>query len=580
MKAFKAKCGRWVAMALFGFLVFGAAKDGIAAVKRDDVAVRRALTDELNRSIKELAIAKESKPYFMSYGVTDEREFELSSVAGAIVVDRKDASRDFDVTVRVGSPKLDNSYSGMVGFGQRGRTSAYPFEDDYDAIRRELWLMSDGAYKQALEFFNKKKSALLARAKKAEESILDFAPEPAQTVERPVPSIDLETQRVVLTEWISKLSAQLAEERTVISSSVRANLVLRRERTLTSEGAYRDESHAYVSVVLDAMAQADDGMYVSEEVPFTANSIEGLPSLERLTAHVVGMLERLKLKRQAELPKAGTALVLFESEAANALFASLLSDSLSGAPPPRFSEGDRDDSLASKLGTDVASPLLSVYDDPSVATGPGRSALWGHYFADEEVVLGKKTSLIENGVLKTLLMSRAPRKEIPQSNGHRRNSGVSIGNLFVTGKKPMTRAKLIEFANQLSRKNAKTPTLIYAVRRFAPENLFDMPVIPGIGGAPQLNEFSGDGGVLIADAYRIDGKKEVPVRGLRLDSVTLRSLKDVVAVGDQPTVSNYLCSGTDYCSTIAPSVLLERVDTRPQSGEMPRLPAYARPNEP
>ena len=54
---------------------------------------------------------------------------------------------------------------------------------------------------------------------------------------------------------------------------------------------------------------------------------------------------------------------------------------------------------------------------------------------DDEAVPAERTVLVEHGVVKSLLMSRAPRKEIAKSNGHGRGfSGISAhaGNLFVS----------------------------------------------------------------------------------------------------------------------------------------------------
>ena len=74
--------------------------------------------------------------------------------------------------------------------------------------------------------------------------------------------------------------------------------------------------------------------------------------------------------------------------------------------------------LASKLGQRVAAPILSLVDDPLLAVAPGKAPVFGSYRVDDEGVPAQRVSLIEKGVLKSLLMSRTPRKEIARSNGH------------------------------------------------------------------------------------------------------------------------------------------------------------------
>jgi predicted Zn-dependent protease len=51
-------------------------------------------------------------------------------------------------------------------------------------------------------------------------------------------------------------------------------------------------------------------------------------------------------------------------------------------------------------------------------------------------VPAQRVSLIEEGVLRTLLMSRRPTKDMPRSNGHGRSGfpgreTAQIGNLFI-----------------------------------------------------------------------------------------------------------------------------------------------------
>ena len=60
----------------------------------------------------------------------------------------------------------------------------------------------------------------------------------------------------------------------------------------------------------------------------------------------------------------------------------------------------------------------------------------GHYQVDDQGVPAQRVSLIEEGVLRTFLMSRRPTKELPRSNGHGRSGfpgreTAQIGNLFI-----------------------------------------------------------------------------------------------------------------------------------------------------
>jgi predicted Zn-dependent protease len=54
-------------------------------------------------------------------------------------------------------------------------------------------------------------------------------------------------------------------------------------------------------------------------------------------------------------------------------------------------------------------------------------ALSGAYAYDNEGVKARRLAVVENGILKTFLMSRAPISGVPQSNGHgRRSPGLEV----------------------------------------------------------------------------------------------------------------------------------------------------------
>ena len=83
--------------------------------------------------------------------------------------------------------------------------------------------------------------------------------------------------------------------------------------------------------------------------------------------------------------------------------------------------------------------------------------------------------------------------------------------------------------------------------------------------------------------YRVypDGKEEL-IRGLRLRGLSVRSLKDIVAVSDESYVFHYLNTlapmsmpGTGYVaptSVVAPALLLEDVELERPQEELPKLP--------
>ncbi len=181
-------------------------------------------------------------------------------------------------------------------------------------------------------------------------------------------------------------------------------------------------------------------------MPFTALAPGGLPAAADMEKAVRAMAAELTAMRKAPVAHNGSAVVLFDGLAAGQIVKHLLAEQLTGTPPPRTASAGSDEQgqsseLANKLGLKVASVLLSVADDPLQETGPGRAPLIGAYRADDEGIPAQRVSVIEKGILKTLLMSRTPSQEIAHSNGHARAPRfapphVHIGNLIVTPTAP------------------------------------------------------------------------------------------------------------------------------------------------
>ena len=68
----------------------------------------RVLDEELQRNFDVLKQKGEPAPYFISYEVTETETSVLSASMGALVANNNSSRRYLDVTVRVGSRKLDN----------------------------------------------------------------------------------------------------------------------------------------------------------------------------------------------------------------------------------------------------------------------------------------------------------------------------------------------------------------------------------------------------------------------------------------------------------------------------------------
>jgi predicted Zn-dependent protease len=560
-------------------------------VRINDPAVQKAMQDEMQRSMTELHLGDEPKPYYVAYTISDIDQATVSATFGALTSHFAFRARVLRTDVRVGDPSFDNSNFE----GGSGHVESLPIEDDYAALRHELWLRTDEAYKGALETLARKRSAESGQAKGEEDDdVGDFSKESPARVTPPGAAVGPGVADPgALRDTVARLSALFREYPALNGSRVVGTTAIVRRRMATSEGSWIDDGQRTARIDVVAETQADDGMKLHSFVPFAALTPAGLPPVSEMEKAVRAMADELVARRKAPVAQNGSAAVLFEGPAAGQIIRLLLADQLVGTPAPKTASAGSDErgqssELANKLGQKVASALVAVADDPLQEIGPGKVPLFGAYRADDEGVAAQRVSLIEGGVLKSLLMSRTPRKEITRSNGHARAPRFSgphahVGNLIVSSTHPgLTRKALLgELAKAAKGGGVET----YVVR------LLEDPSMPGSGGDgdEMMSLFSfgmggGRGGpppVRPLVVYRVKDGKEQLVRGLTLEGLLPRSLKEISAVGKDPVVYNFIDAGgggTGIPSAIVtPSLLFSDIDIRRQSGKNRKPPLYPRP---
>jgi TldD protein len=159
-----------------------------------------------------------------------------------------------------------------------------------------------------------------------------------------------------------------------------------------------------------------------------------------------------------------------------------------------------------KLGTQVASPLITVIDDATIPYARGSFSF------DDEGSAGQRTVLVENGILKTYMYDRlSAMKDGCSSTGNGRRESYHT--------KPIVR-----MSNTLIAPGETPPeTIIHGVQR----GLF----VKKMGGG-QVNTVNGDFVFDVAEGYLIEnGAITEPVRGATLTGNGPEVLKKVEKVG-------------------------------------------------
>ncbi|UCG17716.1 MAG: hypothetical protein JSV19_06740 [Phycisphaerales bacterium] len=502
--------------------------------------VLRALVDELERGKAGLKLEDLQRPYFIEYGLVDAAVAWVSADLGAVARRDESRSRRLRTGVRVGSYELDNTNfsGGGYGYGGWGGVSI-PIEDDYNAIRQAIWWATDRQYKEAAETFVKKKAFM--ESKMIEDKPDDFSREPpAVYFEERLP-VAIDT--APLEQLAVALSAIFRDYPDIKNSNVRVEGVLGNKYLVNTEGTRLRTTGSRFSLHVSATVQVDDGMELSDSISLHGEKLADLPAGDELSQRCRKMITQLLATKQAPALESYTGPVLFEAEPATTVFARQFAGRFAGGQRPVGSRTSPDD-FENKLDKRVLARFLDVVDDPTRETIAGTQVL-GHYAYDDQGVKARPVTLVEQGRLKTLLMSRNPSKTFKNSTGHGRGAygpTASTGCLSVTATDGSDAATLTEELLEA----CEDEGLEYGIR---------IAALGSIGGG-----FSRGGGSAPLVMYKVypDGREEL-VRGAEIAQVDLKAFKRVLAAGDTPFVRN--SGGWGGSTTVsAPAMLFEELD--------------------
>jgi hypothetical protein len=510
-----------------------------APLRATDDVVMKAMQDELARSMKSLQIETLQKPYFISYRIQDTTQQVVTANFGAATGADQEHTRRLIVEVRVGDYQLDNSNFSSPFVGQ---ATEIPIEDDYDAIRRQLWLTTDAAYKRALEELSRKKAALQA-AHRADDTPDFSREEPTQTTDdQPATTLDMGQAR----QMVSRLSALAREMPTIQSLTVVLSVQNTRTLYVNSEGTKYTRMEPVVSLLALANAQAPDGMPLLNYEPAYGHSMRDLPAEEELARRIRKMGEDVKRQQAAPTLDLYNGPVLVETVASAQYFSQIFVGKLLGRRRPLTQATQSEASYLDKIGARVLPEFLSVVDDPT-QSGNHQNRLLGGYKVDDDGVRARPTKLVEAGYLKTLLTTRDPVRGLNSSSGNDRG-GPMPSNLIVAADKGLTPQDIKERLIQLLKKRGKE----YGI-------LLDREGFP----------------------YKVyvDGHEQM-VRNAEIPSLNADAYKDVLATGSAPGVYNAVyrtSSGWHLVSCAVPSLLFEDLTVRKPTGEIPALPFAKNP---
>ena len=518
-----------------------------AAAKGDGLL--EALLAELDRSKAQLKMDQVQPPYFIEYRVNDVDDFYAEAAFGALREGQHGHYRVLRVVVRIGDYKQDSFYA-----RGEGESTILPLDNDPIALRHQIWLATDDAYKAAGQALAEKQ-AELKRFSADANPIDDFAKSAPLIAVEPTVSLKLDEASWKKTlEDVTNLFRQYPDIQSV-TASARFNAI--NEYLVNSEGTVTRCGKTTYSVQLNGAAQADDGMRLSRSPAFVVARMEELPTHDALVADSKNMLDTIVALRRAPIVEEEyRGPVLFSADAADDVVASLIGQNVVGRKPALGRPNRTTGAFATSYKARVLPSFLSVVDDPTLKDFQGKS-LVGSYMFDSEGVKAQPVSTIENGTLTNYLIGRQPLRDFPASNGHGRAAAGMAAS-------PNLGVLLLKSSEAQSPENLKKKVMEMAKEQGKPYG-YRVETLGQPGNTPRL----------LYRVYASDGHEEL-VRGAVFNELDTRALRTaVIAAGNDPLVSNR--PGGVPTTVISPSLLFDELEVKRADTSKDKLPDYPAP---
>ncbi len=295
----------------------------------------------------------------------------------------------------------------------------------------------------------------------------------------------------------------------------------------SSEGLDCEYSLTRVGFAISAIAQSEGIYQIGRESRFGVMGFEifKMHDAFELAQKAANTAKELLL---AKTPKAGTYPVILDQELAGVFIHEAVGHAVEA---DHVLEGNS--ILAGKIGEQIASPLITVYDDPSLHE-------YGYYPFDDEGAQSKRTTLIQKGVLKSFIHSRETAGKLGGESRNSRAQGyarpvIRMSNTFIAPDGMKFDEMLSELKDGIYLKGSRGGQ-----------------VNPGEG----VFQFNAERGFIVRN-----GELTTSLRDVSLSGNTLEILNNVSAVGNDLEMNSGRCGKAGQLVPVsdgAPHVLVNR----------------------
>jgi TldD protein len=396
--------------------------------------VLQAMREEIERSKSKIKMDNVPPPFYIEYRLSDVEAYEAEAAFGALRQSQRAHTRVVRVVVRVGDYKQDSYYGGGMGVAEIA-----PLDDNILALRRQLWLATDLAYKNASEALASKKAVLSQFT--SGQPFDDFSHSTATEAIEPLARLDFDAK--IWEAALEKATAQYRTDPRIQNLTATVRFHAQNQYFVNTEGTVTRQGRCVYYAAMSGSTQATDGMRLDRSPYYSAGKASELPTPEKFVSDTAAMLATLKALREApEVEEEYRGPVLFSNDAASDVFNGMIGGNVLGRKPKLGDSARVEGEFASSYKSRVLPTFLTIVDDPTLKSFDNKTLIGG-YDIDDEGVRAAKVAVVQDGILVNYLLGREPIRDFPDSNGHGRAGPgqppvPSIGNLIVQPKQPLS----------------------------------------------------------------------------------------------------------------------------------------------
>ena len=495
-----------------------------------------AIARETERALEGLRLPGLQAPFFISYIVGDVKQLMVNASGGSLVSSEYSPYRESAARLLIGDYRCtDENFTGSTG-GSVGYDGTVCADNDEVGIRYTVWRDLDAIYKNAAETYQQKLSAIRQLNIPAKNLELPDWDKTEPVVMNSIPLPDIDFNASTYEEYAKAASAVFNNYPEIFNSSVSVFVYSAVVYVYNTEKSSLRLPLVFASVKSSAEIKTGEGENLQNGFDITAGHPKELPSIEELGKRCRELAENLTEEANtAKLNESYSGPVLFEGDpVSKAFYGSFFygENSLVAERKPLTPDGISygGNSLEDMTGKRITAKEISIEDLTGTPEYAGVKLL-GYAPVDAEAVIPPaKLTLVENGILKTLLNDRVPTGKVPHSNGHAMfTSGVGyavntgVVRMIHTAQKPKE-----ELRKELFRR-AKEEGYDYAY------------IVKGNTGRMQLYQVNIDGA-------------EKRVRSAVISNLDAQAFKKIAGVSDKELIYNGMAG--NLISIITPDAVL------------------------